>query len=86
MTLSTPGTDTLASSITGINTLGLYILVEEKEYFIPFDHYPAFRKATLEQIFNYMSISRSQFSWPDLDCDIELEALEEPEQFPLQFT
>ncbi len=73
-------------SITGINTLGLYILVEDKEYFIPFDHYPAFRKATLEQIFKYKRISPSQFTWPELDCDIELLALEKPEQFPLQFS
>jgi len=27
----------------------------------------------------------SEFYWPDLDIDIELEALEHPERFPLMF-
>ena len=40
--------------------------------------------ATLEKIFNFQE-NDGDFHWPDLDIDIELEALQHPERFPLKF-
>ena len=48
-------------------------------------HYPAFKNATVAQIYNVEQLDPQQFFWPDLDVDIELGALQHPEQFPLQF-
>lgn len=64
---------------------GFWLLVDDREYFVPFDDYPAFRKATVGQIYLVERLSPSQFYWPELDIDLELEALENPERYPLLF-
>ncbi len=37
----------------------------------------------LEQIFDVQRIGPGQYHWPSLDADVELEALEHPEHYPL---
>lgn len=71
------------SAITAITNIGFFILIKDKEYFVPFSEYPLFRKATIEIIYNYKMLSPKQIYWEALDCDIELEALEKPDQFTL---
>jgi hypothetical protein len=60
-------------------------LCENKEYFIGFNDYPAFKNATVDSIFNLKFSSPKQLHWPDIDVDIEVDALEKPERFPLIF-
>ena len=50
-----------------------------------FANYPAFRQATVAQIVNLQQPAPEQLYWPDLDIDIELAALDEPERFPLTY-
>ncbi|MCX7049381.1 MAG: DUF2442 domain-containing protein [Candidatus Sumerlaeota bacterium] len=83
MILDQHGTGTSLSEITSISSDGFWLLVDDREYFVPFEDYPAFRSATVYQIYNMQQESPTQFHWPDLDMDIELEALENPEHFPL---
>ena len=85
MKLSKHGTTTLVSSVTNISSVGFWALVNNKEYFISFKDYPEFKKATVDHIFNMRFISPNQFYWPDIDVDIELDALENPEKFNLTF-
>jgi len=59
--------------------------VNEKEYFIPFSDYPFFRSASVEDVFRVRLFPPSQLHWEKLDIDIELEALEHPEAFPLVY-
>jgi hypothetical protein len=73
------------SEVTSISALGFWLLVEDREYFVPFADYPAFREATVAQIYAVQRLSPTQFYWPELDIDIELDALEHPERFPLMF-
>jgi len=70
--------------ITSIEKSGFWLLVENEEFFVSFDLYPDFRHAMVEQIFNFEQAG-DEFHWPDLDIDIELEALRHPERFPLIF-
>ena len=85
MTSSQPGIDTSLSEVTNIEPLGFWILVDKREYFVPFDDYPIFKGASIKQIFQMQRLSPTQMRWPDLDADIELEALEQPEHYPLIF-
>ncbi len=85
MNLETPGVATSYSEVTNISQTGFWLLVDDREYFVPFDDYPQFNGATVAQIFAMQQISPTQFYWPDLDIDIELDALENPEQFLLMF-
>ena len=80
-----PGSDISVSEVTNIIHLGFWLLVDDQEYFVPFADYPAFRQATVSQIYAVQRLSPTQFYWPELDIDLELEALEHPERFPLVF-
>ena len=71
--------------ITNITAFGLWLLVDDQEYFVPFSDYPVFQEATVAQICSIQRLSPRQFHWPEIDADIELDALETPERFPLQF-
>ncbi len=79
------GMNTSTSEVTSITAHGLWLWVDDREYFVPFTDYPIFRQATVEQILAVKRISPAQFYWESLDIDIELDALERPEHFPLQF-
>ncbi len=85
MKLVKNGSNTLASSVTNISSVGFWIIANQKEYFISFKDYPYFKKATIDSVFNVKFISPRQFYWPDIDVDIELDALESPEKFKLLF-
>ena len=71
--------------VMSITAAGLWLVSSNKEYFVPFDTYTAFRQASITQISRVEYHSPNQFHWPDLDIDIEAAALDEPERFPLQF-
>lgn len=85
MILSPPGVVTSQCEVTNINQFGIWLLVDDREYFAPFADYPAFRAATVAQIYDVDRIAPDQLYWPDLDIDIDLNALERPETFPLSF-
>jgi hypothetical protein len=85
MSSEMPGVVTSYSEVTNISATGFWLLVDDKEYFVPFDDYPAFQKVTVAQIYAVQRLSPTQFHWPEPDIDIELEALEHPERFPLAF-
>lgn len=80
------GTDTsqINAQITSIEQGGFWLLIPDGEYFVSFEDYPDFRNATVAQIHRFQK-SHDGFHWPDLDIDIELDALKHPERFPRQF-
>jgi hypothetical protein len=83
MKSSKHGTTILNNSVTGIGNTGLWVICEDKEYFIPFNDYPALKNASIDNIFNLITVSPKQLYWPDIDIDIEIDALETPDRFPL---
>lgn len=64
---------------------GFWLLCNEKEYFASFGDYPEFKNANVISIFNVEQLSPNQLRWPDLDIDIELDALKNPSAFPMVF-
>ena len=85
MILSRIGTGFSPSEITNIDPLGFWVLVDDREYFVPFAVYPVFQGASIQQIFQMQRLSPNQLHWADLDADIEIEALDQPEHYPLIF-
>jgi hypothetical protein len=51
---------------------------------VAFEDYPDFYHAIVAQIHNFQSAMEG-CHWPDLDIDIELDALKHPERFPRKF-
>lgn len=72
------------AQVTSIEQDGFWLLTEAGEFFVSFDRYPAFQKAKIEQVFNFEQ-DNDAFYWPELDIDIELDALKNPEKYPLLF-
>ena len=69
--------------ITAVTEIGLWLLVGDEEYFVPFAEYPHFQTALLDQIFAVEWIAPGQVRWEALDIDIELDALMAPDRYPL---
>lgn len=55
------------------------------EYFLDYDHFPWFRKASVDEIHAVRLIRGSYLRWPKLDVDLEIDCLERPEQYPLVY-
>jgi hypothetical protein len=85
MLSETLGTAICASEVTAIGRDGFWLISGDREFFVPYQDYPVFRHATVEQIFAMHEIAPGQLRWEALDVDIEIEALEHPERFPLRF-
>ena len=79
-----PGTATSAAEITNISKHGFWMLVDDRELFLPFDDFPWFRQATIEAILGVERPAPNHFYWPALDVDLSLDSVEHPERYPLQ--
>ena len=79
------GTNTsqISAQVTNIEHDGFWLLVADGEYFVAFEDYPDFRDATIAQINNFKHLFDG-FNWPDLDVDIELDALKTSRPVPAQ--
>ncbi|MCG2661363.1 MAG: DUF2442 domain-containing protein, partial [Kiritimatiellae bacterium] len=62
---------------------GFWLLVEDREYFLPYEDFPWFRNATLDQILDVHLLHGDHLHWPALDVDLSLDSLSQPEAFPL---
>ncbi len=69
--------------ILNISPTGIWLLVKNKEYFLPYESYPWFKKATVEQIHRVELLHGKHLQWKALDVDLELKSLENLEQYPL---
>jgi hypothetical protein len=79
------GKNICASEVSAVGRDGFWLISHDMEFFVPFRNYPAFRHATVEQIYCMEEIAPGQLRWEALDVDIELAALETPEHYPLKF-
>jgi len=74
----------LETEVTNISSHGIWLLVGEKELFLPHDEFPWFKDAPIGKIFNVEQPTPGHFHWPDLDVDLGIESIEHPEKFPLK--
>jgi Protein of unknown function (DUF2442) len=70
--------------ITNISSHGLWLLTNENEYFLAYDHFPWFKNARVDEVLNVKEIKPGHFHWPDLEVDLSVEIIEHPEKYPLQ--
>jgi hypothetical protein len=78
-----PGKRTSGAEVLGISSNGLWVLVDDREYFLAFTLFPWFRSAAVSQVLNIERPSAGHLYWPDLDVDLAVESIEHPERFPL---
>jgi len=77
------GKSTSHVEIQEISKHGIWIYVMGREYFLSYKDYPWFKEAKVSEICNVQFLHGLHLHWPDLDVDLEVEALEYPERYPL---
>ena len=70
-------------TVTHISEYGFRLLLEGEELLLPFEHFPWFKSATVQQISNVERPSPEHLYWPSLDVDLAVESIRHPEAFPL---
>ena len=55
--VTSPNNNAISAEVTNISAVGFWMLVEDAEYFIPFTEYPAFKQATITQIYDMAALS-----------------------------
>ena len=75
-----------SAEVSHISPHGIWVLVDQKEYLLSFTEYPWFAEAKISQIHHLELLHGSHLRWPDLDVDIDLLSLENPDAYPLVFT
>ena len=78
------GKSTLAVEVTNISSHGIWLLMGEKEVFIPHEEFPWFKDVPIRKIVNVEESTPGHFYWPELDVDLGIETIEHPERFPLK--
>jgi hypothetical protein len=78
------GTNTSQVEILNISKHGFWLLLdEEEELFVPFLEFPWFRKALVEQLFSVERPSPHHLYWSELDIDLHIDSIRNPQKFPL---
>ena len=79
------GGNTLAAEaeVLNISSCGLWLLVKDHEYFLPYEKFPWFKKASVADLCKVKLLRGYHLYWPALDIDLELSALENLENYPL---
>ena len=78
-----PGTTTSAAEVTHVSRHGFWVLLDDEEFLLPFEQFPWFRQATIEQITNVERPAPDHLYWPSLDVDLSVDSIRRPDQFPL---
>jgi hypothetical protein len=69
--------------VTHVSAHGVWLLLGEREMFLPFEQFPWFRDASIGKILNVELLHAGHLYWPDLDIDLAVESVEHPDRFPL---
>ena len=77
------GINTLEAEVTNISKHGFWLFITGSEYFLPYTSFPWFRKATIEEISTLEFLHKTHLYWPLLDIDLHLDAIINPENYPL---
>lgn len=77
------GTTTSVAEITNVSPHGFWLLLDTEELLVPFEHFPWFNKATIEQLCDIQWPTPNHLYWPQLDADLSVESIRDPAVFSL---
>ena len=78
------GTTSSEIEVTNISNHGVWLLSGSKELFMPFEDFPWFKNEPFGKILNVEEPTPGHFYWPDLDIDVGIDTIENPERYPLK--
>ncbi len=77
------GQSTSELEVTNISKHGFWLLLDEREHFLPFTEFPWFKEAPISAVLNVERLQARHLYWPDLDVDLTVDSIEHPERYPL---
>jgi hypothetical protein len=77
------GKNTSRLEVTNISQHGFWILLSGKEYFLPFEKFPWFKKASIADLTNIKLLHKTHLYWPSLDVDLSVNIIQNPEKYKL---
>lgn len=69
--------------MTQISRHGIWLLLGDRELFMPFDDFPWFRSASVAAIQDVQWPHPGHLYWPQLDIDLAVDSIHHPQRFPL---
>jgi hypothetical protein len=83
--MSSPhGVATSGVEVTNISPHGFWLLVDDRELFVSFAEFPWFAEASVARISHVEQPSVDHLYWPELDVDLSVRSITNPEEFPLK--
>jgi hypothetical protein len=83
MKSETHGTATSEPEVTNISRHGFWILLDDREMFLPFEEFPWFRESSVAAILKVERPQPHHLYWPDLDVDLAVDSIDDPGRYPL---
>jgi len=83
MKSATRGKPISVVEVTNVSKHGFWLLLEERERFLSFEHFPWFRDASIGALCNVELPHPHHLFWPDLDVDVVVESIDHPDHSPL---
>ena len=77
------GAATSQAEVTHVSKHGFWLLLNNEELLVPFAEFPWFKRATIEQLLAVEWPSENHLYWPQLDVDLSVESIRNPQAFPL---
>lgn len=78
-----PGTVTLQVEVVQVSRFGIWLAVDDEEFFLDYANFPWFRDATIANICAVEMPTVGHLYWSTLDIDLDLDSIRNPEAFPL---
>jgi len=78
-----PGKRTSGVEVVNASAQGFWLSRGGEELFVPFSQFPWFRDATIDMLSNVQEPHAGHLYWPDLDIDLAVDSIRNPERFPL---
>ncbi len=77
------GKNTSKAEITNISAFGVWLILDEKEYYLSYSEFPWFKNARVNDILNLQLLPNGHLYWPALDIDLHTSTLENLENYPM---
>lgn len=77
------GRSTSGVEVVSLSQHGFWVLVADRELFLPFREFPWFENAPVRHVLNIEMPHPTYLRWPDLDIDLAVASIEHPARFPL---
>jgi len=78
------GTTSSEIEVTNVSNHGVWVLSGPKELFMSYEDFPWFKNEPIGKILNIEEPTPGHFYWPDLDIDVGIDTIENPERYPLK--